>query len=109
MKIPAFPFQTLDWNSVSAEIHPGETGTAVWKIFNMGHIRIRMVDYSPGYLADHWCSKGHIIYCISGSMTTELDDGREFVLLAGMTYHIGDNCEPHRSRTETGCHLFIVD
>jgi quercetin dioxygenase-like cupin family protein len=109
MEIKAFPFQTLDWSGVKAEAHKGTTGMAYWKIFNMGDTRIRMVEYSPGYFADHWCNKGHIIYCISGEMITELEDGREFVLSAGMTYHVGDNCNAHRSNSENGCTLFIVD
>jgi quercetin dioxygenase-like cupin family protein len=109
MQIKAFPFETLDWGSIKAEEHTGTTGTAYWKIFNMGDIRIRMVQYSPGYFADHWCSKGHIIYCISGQMITELEDDREFILSAGMTYHVGDFSHTHRSRSENGCMLFIVD
>jgi quercetin dioxygenase-like cupin family protein len=109
MEIKAFPFQTLDWTTIKAEEHTGTTGTAYWKIFNMGDIRIRMVEYSPGYFADHWCSKGHIIYCMSGQMITDLEDGREFILSAGMTYYVGDNSDAHRSRSENGCTLFIVD
>jgi quercetin dioxygenase-like cupin family protein len=109
MKIKAFPFQTFNWSAVKAEEHPGTTGMAYWKIFNMDDIRIRIVEYSPGYFAYHWCSKGHIIYCISGEMITELEDGREFLLSAGMTYHVGDNTNAHRSRSENGCTLFIVD
>ena len=109
MEMKKFPFQTLDWSAIPKEEHKGITGTAYWKIFNMGDIRARMVEYSPGYFADHWCKKGHIIYCISGEMITELEDGREFTLSQGMTYHVGDDCEARRSRTENGCRLFIVD
>lgn len=109
MKIDQFPFQTLDWNTIAAEEHNGTTGKASWKIFKMGDIRIRMVEYSANYFADHWCQKGHIIYCISGEMITELEDGREFVLSPGMTYHVGDNSNAHRSRSANGCSLFIVD
>lgn len=109
MEIKVFPFQTLDWSGINAETHAGTTGMAYWKVFNMGEIRVRMVEYSPGYVADHWCNKGHIIYCISGEMITELEDGRVFNLSAGMTYHVGDNSNPHRSRSENGCSLFIVD
>ncbi len=104
-----FPFQTLDWSAIPKEEHKGITGTASWRVFSMGDIRIRMVEYSPGYFADHWCKKGHIIYCIAGEMITELEDGREFTLSQGMTYHVGDNSEAHRSRSANGCSLFIVD
>ncbi len=109
MQIQTFPFETVDWMSIQAEVHEGTTGKAFWKVFKMGDIRIRMVEYSPNYLADHWCNKGHIIYCIAGDMTTELEDGREFILSKGMTYHLGDNTNPHRSKSQTGCTLFIVD
>lgn len=109
MDITAFPFQTLNWSSVSKEERAGTTGTATWRIFKMGDIRVRMVEYSAGYFANHWCSKGHIIYCIDGEMITELEDGREFTLSKGMTYHVGDGSEAHRSRSKHGCSLFIVD
>ena len=109
MKIEQFPFQTLDWTGIVKEEHKGITGTACWRIFQMGGIRVRMVEYSADYFADHWCSKGHIIYCISGEMATELEDGREFILSQGMTYHVGDNSDAHRSKSKNGCSLFIVD
>jgi quercetin dioxygenase-like cupin family protein len=109
MKLSAFPFQTLDWSIIPKEEHKGVTGMAHWQIFMMNDIRVRMVTYSPNYLADHWCSKGHIIFCVSGEMETELADGRKFLLTAGMSYHVGDNCEAHCSYSKDGCSLFIVD
>jgi quercetin dioxygenase-like cupin family protein len=75
----------------------------------INNIRVRMVEYSPGYKADHWCKKGHIIYCIEGEMDTELEDGRIIKLTEGMTYFVGDNSEAHRTSTKNGCKLFIVD
>jgi quercetin dioxygenase-like cupin family protein len=109
MQIPSFPFQTLNWVSIPKEEHTGTTGVAYWQVFNIGDIRVRLVEYSANYLADHWCSKGHIIFCIEGTMETELQDGRKFLLEKGMTYHVGDNCEAHRSTSVNGCKLFIVD
>ena len=109
MELAAHPFETIDWNTIPEEEHSGTTGTANWQVFMQGNIRVRMVEYSPGYLADHWCSKGHIIYCISGEMETELKDGRKFILRSGMTYHVGDNSNDHRTSSVTGCQLFIVD
>ena len=109
MKLAAFPFQTLDWTSISKEEHKGITGAAHWQVFMMNDIRIRMLEYSPGYLADHWCRKGHIIFCLEGEMQTELEDGRVFILSKGMSYHVGDDCEAHRSSTMEGCKLFVVD
>ena len=109
MEIKLFPFQVLDWTGISKEERKGTTGTAHWQVFKMGDTRIRMVEYSPGYFADHWCNKGHIMYCIEGEMITELEDGRQFTLSKGMTYHVGDDSNAHRSRTKDGCKLFVVD
>ena len=109
MKMSSFPFQTLDWSSVPREEHLGETGIAYWQVQSVNEIRVRMVEYSPGYLADHWCNKGHIIYCIEGGMSTELKNGRVMKLDKGMCYFVGDNTQAHRSSTKSGCTLLIVD
>lgn len=109
MKMDSFPFQTLQWDDIPEDEHTGETGKAFWKVKQMNNIRVRKVRYTPGYKADHWCSKGHVLHCIEGEMDTELEDGRVFKLTAGMTYLVGDNNEPHRSFTGSGCQLFIVD
>ena len=109
MNIQLFPFQTQDWSAVERTEHKGETGVAYWQTLYVNAIRVRKVEYSPGYKADHWCSKGHIILCLDGQIDTELQDGRILKLTAGMTYFVGDNCEAHRTSTQTGCKLFIVD
>lgn len=109
MKIPALPFHTTQWDTVEQTVHAGETGQAIWQTIMLGDIRIRKVEYSAGYAADHWCSKGHVILCLEGEMQTTLQDGRVFTLSAGMTYQVGDNAEAHRSATRDGCKLFIVD
>ena len=110
MKMSDIPFGTTDWSQVAETHHPGTTGAATWRTRDFGGIRVRMVDYSPGYLADHWCSKGHILLCLDGELTTELEDGRTFVLKPGMSYQVADGAEAHRSRTgPAGAKLFIVD
>lgn len=109
MKIEDVPFCTVDWSKITPTKHPGVTGEALWRTFEMGNIRVRMVEYTPGYLADHWCSRGHVILALEGELTTELDDGRTFILKPGMSYQVADGANPHRSRTETGAKLFIVD
>lgn len=109
MNIAPFAFQTLDWSSIPKEEHKGKTGIAYWQIQIVNNIRVRLVEYSPGYKADHWCSKGHILYCIEGEMNTELKDGCIMRLSRGMCYFVGDDCEAHRSSTQSGCRLFIVD
>jgi hypothetical protein len=109
MQITDFPFQLLDWSSVPKEEHKGETGMAYWQVSRVNDIRVRRVEYSPGYKADHWCSKGHIIFCIEGEMDTELKDGRLMRLSKGMCYFVGDNNEAHRTSSLNGCKLFIVD
>lgn len=109
MKMSAIPFGTTDWSEVEPTEHAGETGKAIWRTRQFGDIRVRLVDYTPGYLADHWCEKGHILMCLDGELDTELKDGRRFLLTPGMSYQVADNAEPHRSRTAVGARLFIVD
>jgi hypothetical protein len=110
MKIPDLPFTAIDWAAVPSVDYPGETGTATWRTMTAGDVRVRMVEYSPGYTADHWCARGHVILIVDGEMTAELQDGRRFVLTAGMGYMASDDAtNPHRSHTERGCRLFIVD
>ena len=109
MKMSNIPFGTTDWSEVDATEHPGDTGMAYWRTRQFGDLRVRMVEYTAGYQADHWCSKGHILFCLEGELHTELDDGRRFVLTPGMSYQVADQAEPHRSSTPTGAKLFIVD
>jgi len=82
---------------------------ATWRTRQFGDIRVRMVEYSPGYMSDHWCEKGHILFCVEGELQTDLEDGRSFTLKPGMSYQVADGGEPHRSHTATGARLFIVD
>lgn len=109
MQMNDIPFGTTDWSTIERTEHKGETGCAYWRTQTFGGIRVRMVDYTPGYLADHWCVKGHILFCLEGELHTELEDGRTVVLTPGMSYQVADNAEPHRSSTATGATLFIVD
>jgi len=103
------PFGTTDWSGVAPTEHKGDRGVATWRTRQFGAIRVRMVDYTPGYLADHWCEKGHILLVLEGVLDTELADGRRVRLTAGQSYQVADGAEPHRSSTATGARLFIVD
>jgi hypothetical protein len=109
MQMLGIPFGTTDWSKVERTEHKGTSGIAYWRTQQFGSIRVRMVEYTPGYFADHWCAKGHVLLCIDGKLHTELEDGRKFTLTAGMSYQVADNVEPHRSFTEVGATLFIVD
>ena len=109
MQLTGIPFGTTDWARVEATEHKGEAGMAYWRTRLFGDIRVRWVEYSPGYLADHWCRKGHILLCTEGELDTELQDGRRFTLKPGMSYQVADNDAPHRSSTAVGAKLFIVD
>lgn len=109
MKIKHHPFVAVTWKKIPKVKSNGETGTSWSRTYTMGEIRIRMVKYAAGYLADHWCEKGHVIYCIKGSMVSELKDGRKFAIKKGMSYQVGDSSDAHRSSTKKGCMLFIVD
>ena len=109
MQMTGIPFQVTDWSSVERTEHPGEAGVAYWRTREFGGVRVRMVEYTPGYLADHWCEKGHVLLCLEGELHTELGDGRKVVLRPGMSYQVADRAEPHRSSTAIGARLFIVD
>lgn len=110
MKLPTLPFTPVAWDALPATEHPGDTGTALWRTLHNGDVRMRVVEYSPGYLADHWCDRGHVIYVVAGELQTELQDGRRFTFAAGSGYTVSDfGDSPHRSSTATGAKLFIVD
>jgi len=109
MKMTDIPFQTVDWKGVETAEHAGLEGKALWRTRHFGDIRVRMVEYTPGYVSDHWCEKGHVLLVMQGRLDTELADGRKFTLLPGTSYQVADGAEPHRSSTETGAILFIVD
>lgn len=110
MKIPALPFTVTDWSKHPPTTHPGESGEAIWRTLDIGDLRVRQVEYSAGYLADHWCDRGHVLYVVEGELDTELRDGRRFRLTPGMSYQVSDHGDAaHRSSTKTGARLFIVD
>ena len=103
------PFQTVNWDNVPKTNHPGTTGTAWWQTLQFKGLRVRTVEYSPGYLADHWCRKGHIVYCLDGEFTTEMESGESFNLSKGMSYIVSDDLSSHRSIAATGVKLLIID
>ena len=109
MRIDALPFGTVDWNQVEPTLHPGASGHARWRTRQFGEVRVRMLEYSAGYVADHWCSKGHFLLCLEGELDTELADGRHITLKPGMSYHVADGAEPHRSMSRTGAKLYVID
>jgi hypothetical protein len=110
MQLAVSPFQVVDWQSIPSTEHPGESGCARWRTIAMGDVRVRHVEYSAGYVADHWCDRGHILFVLEGELLTELQDGRKFRLTRGMSYLVSDSGDAaHRSSTEIGARLFIVD
>ncbi len=109
MNMPPMPMSVTDWDAVEPASHPGDTGFATWRTRTFGDIRVRKVQYSPGYSADHWCAKGHVILCLAGALDIELEDGTRHHLEPGQSYHVGDGEPRHRSHTAIGAELFIVD
>jgi quercetin dioxygenase-like cupin family protein len=109
MEMTGIAFGVTDWSTVPPSVRPGDSGSATWRTREFGAIRVRMVEYSPGYAADHWCSRGHILLVLEGSLTTELANGEVVTLSPGSSYQVGHNVQPHRSRTREGARLFIVD
>jgi hypothetical protein len=109
MQFGTLPFMTTDWSAVPAAEHRGESGVAFWRTIEAGEVRVRMVEYSPGYVADHWCNRGHVLLVLEGELLTELKDGRVVKLTPGMSYQVANDTAPHMSRAPTGAKLFIVD
>ena len=103
------PFQTIDWTQITKTEHPGDTGTAYWQTLQFEGLRIRIVEYAAGYLADHWCQKGHIVHCLEGEFISELEKGESFTLTKGMSYVVSDDLSSHRSISANGVKLLIVD
>jgi hypothetical protein len=103
------PFQTIEWSKIERTEHKGETGIAYWQTIQFDGLRIRIVGYSPGYVADHWCEKGHIVYCLEGEVINELKEGTKNILTPGMSYVVSDDLSAHRSITKTGVKLLIID
>jgi quercetin dioxygenase-like cupin family protein len=109
MNHETIPYQAVDWAAIPRTEHKGETGTSFWRTLQLPGLRIRLVEYSPGYLADHWCQKGHIVHCLEGEFISELQNGEGTVMRRGMTYVASDEASSHRSRTARGATLLIVD
>ena len=103
------PFQTIDWTSIERIEYKGETGVAVWQTVQFAGLRIRLVEYSNEYLADHWCQKGHIVHCLEGEFISELKTGEKIKLTKGETYIVSDELSSHRSVSENGVKLLIID
>ena len=103
------PFQTIDWTNIEKTVHNGETGTATWQTIQYDGLRIRIVKYSADYTANHWCQKGHIVYCLEGSFISELQNGESFMLTKDMSYMVSDDASSHRSVTTDGVTLLIID
>lgn len=102
-------FQPIDWSSVEKTEHKGETGISYWQTLQFENIRMRIVEYSENYLADHWCHKGHIVHCLEGEFTSELENGEKIILTKGMTYIVSDDLSSHRSVAKNGVKLLIID
>ena len=109
MNTKNIPFQTIDWSSIPKTEHTGNTGVAYWQTMQFDGLRIRLVEYTKGYIADHWCTKGHIVHCLEGDFVSELNDGKKFTLTQGMTYVVTDDLSSHRSTTTKGVRLLIID
>jgi quercetin dioxygenase-like cupin family protein len=109
MKISDIAFGTTDWSTIAPTEHKGETGTSFWRTRNFGDIRVRIIEYTPGYLTGYWCTKGHVFFCLEGELEVELKDGRKFMLTPGKSFQVADDAEAHRNYTRVGAKFFVVD
>ncbi len=110
MKIKNVPFTITDWKNIETIEHKGESGTSFWLVFEKGNIRVRMVEYSPGFKSDHYCSRGHILLVLEGELYIKLKDGQTFLFVQGMSFQAEDDeTNPHLAYTKNGAKVFIVD
>jgi mannose-6-phosphate isomerase class I len=103
------PFQTIDWSNIPKTEHKGESGIAYWQTLQFDGLRVRVVQYSENYVANHWCEKGHIVYCLEGEVINEQKNGESSILKEGMSYIVSDELSSHRSVTKDGVKLLIID
>ncbi|ULQ54909.1 DHCW motif cupin fold protein [Flavihumibacter rivuli] len=103
------PFQIIDWEKIPGEVHKGEEGSATWRTLQYPGLRIRVVKFSKGYLADHWCQLGHVVYCLEGEFESELEGGEKHILTSGMSYVVSDGLSSHRSYSKNGATVLIMD
>ena len=109
MDFASISFASTDWFFVPSTDYPGEIGTARWRTREEGSLRTRMVEYSAGFVADHWCTQGHVFLCLEGEMVVELEDGRAVTLRPGMSCQLPDGQGSHRTRSINGARFFAVD
>jgi hypothetical protein len=102
-------FEKIDWDNVEKVAYTGETGMAYWQTKMYDGLRVRLVTYSAGYVADHWCKKGHIVHCLQGEFVSELEDGNKFMLAEGMSYIVSDEMSSHKSIAVNEVLLLIID
>jgi len=99
----------INWEKIETVELKGETGTSFMRIYEEGNIRLRMIEYSADYYADHWCTRGHIIHVIEGELIYEQKNGKTFSLIPGNSFQVGDNKDEHLVRTINGARVFLVD
>jgi hypothetical protein len=110
MHLNNIPFALTRWDSVPKEEYPGESGTSLWKVFQSGDLRVRMVEYSPDFKSDHYCPKGHVLLVLEGELFIRLKNGEEHRMPAGTSFQAGDDeSNPHLAYSKTGAKVFIVD
>ncbi len=102
-------FQTIDRTSVEKSEHKGETGTAYLQTVQSERLRIRILEYSDRYSADHWCQKGDIVHCLESEFMSELSTCEKIKLTQGETYVVSDELSSHRSVSAGGVKLLMID
>jgi hypothetical protein len=110
MKLINVPFAVTDWSKITPIEHKGETGTSFWRVVESGNVRTRVVDFSAGFVSDHYCSRGHVVFVLEGDHIIKLKDGTQHILTAGMSFQTADDeINPHLAMSNKGGRVFIVD
>ena len=103
------PFTVTDWTLLPPVDEKGITGLASIKTVNLGDIILRQIEYSSNYEADHFCQKGHIVYCISGSIQIQLSDNSIHTIATGNTFQVSDDASSHKLYSKEGAKVFVTD
>jgi len=109
MVLPRTPLIVTRLGEAPRTAETGEIGRSLAQTFELSGLRLRLVEYEAGYVADHWCDRGHVLHVVDGELTLELRDGRSMALRKGDCFVSDQDDASHRIRTAAGGTAFIVD
>jgi len=109
MRLSDIPFKTTDWSKIEPTEHKGERGLVYWRTQQFGSVRVRMLECTPGYVSDHWVTKG------TSSFALKVNYALSYKMVAYLPSHQGraikwqtmKNLTVHTPRLVRSCLLLI--